>query len=82
VKYVAGSQKLEVLGTAPVGSVITVRKGLGSGGPVLGTKTVKADGGFGVKPTPIANPGTVTVLSSSGAEQRFTVNTSCTLLPL
>jgi hypothetical protein len=59
-----------------------VYSGIGSSGPALGTKTVKADGGFGVKPAPIANPGTVTVVSSGGDVLSFTVNNSCTLLPL
>jgi hypothetical protein len=82
VKYVGSTQKLEVLGSDTPGSAITVYSGIGSSGPVLGSQTAKADGGFGVKPGPIANPGTVTVVSSGGGALSFSVNTSCALLPL
>ena len=78
VKYVLNTSTLEVTGKGPPGSLITVYSGPTVGGPVLGTKTVKADGGFGIKPGPIPNPGTITVAASTGnVLANLTVHTSC-----
>jgi hypothetical protein len=78
VKYVLNTAKLEISGKGTPGSLITVYSGPTVGGPVLGTKTVKADGGFGIKPGPIANPGSVTVTASTGdVLANLPVTTSC-----
>ena len=68
VKYVLNTSTLEVTGKGTPESLITVYSGPTVGGPVLGTKTVKADGGFGIKPGPIPNPGSITVAASTGHE--------------
>jgi hypothetical protein len=78
VKYVANVSKLEVTGEGTPGSLITVYSGAAVGGPILGTKTAKADGGFSVKPGPIPNPGTITVGASTGdVLANLTVKNSC-----
>jgi hypothetical protein len=78
VKYVLKTAKLEIGGKGPPGSLITVHSGPTVAGPVLGTKTVKADGGFGIKPGPIPNPGSITVAASTGdVLANLTVNNKC-----
>jgi hypothetical protein len=78
VKYVANVSKLEINGNGTPGSLITVYSGATVGGPVLGTKTVKADGGFSVKPGPIPNPGIISVAASTGdVIENLTVKNSC-----
>ncbi len=78
VKYVLNTAKLEVLGKGTPGSLITVHSGPTVDGPVLGTKTVKADGGFGLNPGPLPNPGSVTVAASTGdVLANLPVRTSC-----
>jgi hypothetical protein len=78
VKYVLNTTKLEVDGKGTPGSLITVHSGPTVDGPVLGTKTVKSSGGFGVNPGPIPNPGRVTVAASTGdVLANLPVNTSC-----
>ena len=66
VKYVLNTAKLQISGKGTPGSLITVYSGPTVAGPVLGTKTVKADGGFGVSPGPLPNPGSITVAASTG----------------
>jgi hypothetical protein len=78
VKYVLNSAKLEILGKGTPGSLITVHSGPTVQGPVLGTKTVKADGGFGINPGPLPNPGSITVAASTGdILANLPVRTSC-----
>jgi hypothetical protein len=78
VKYDLSTSTLYVTGKGTPGSLITVHSGPTVDGPVLGTKTVKADGGFGIKPGPIPNPGTITVAASTGdVLANLTVRTSC-----
>jgi hypothetical protein len=66
VKYVLNTAKLQISGKGTPGSLITVYSGPTIQGPVLGTKTVKADGGFGSTPGPLPNPGSITVAASTG----------------
>jgi hypothetical protein len=78
VKYVLNTAKLQVTGNGTPGSLITVYSGSTVGGPVLGTKTVKSDGGFGITPGPIPNPGSITVAASTGdVLANLPVRTSC-----
>jgi hypothetical protein len=78
VKYVLNTAKLEISGQGTPGSLITVHSGPTVAGPVLGTKTVKADGGFGINPGPIPNPGSITVAASTGdVLANLPVTTSC-----
>jgi hypothetical protein len=78
VKYVLNTSKLEVSGKGTPGSLITVHSGPTVDGPILGSKTVKSDGGFGVNPGPIPNPGSVTVAASTGdVLANLPVTTSC-----
>jgi hypothetical protein len=78
VKYVLNSAKLEILGKGTPGSLITVHSGSTVAGPVLGTKTVKTDGGFGINPGTLPNPGSVTVAASTGdVLANLPVRTSC-----
>ena len=66
VKYVLNTAKLQISGKGTPGSLITVYSGPTVAGPVLGTKTVKADSGFGVNAGPLPNPGSITVAASTG----------------
>jgi hypothetical protein len=78
VKYVLNTAKLEVNGKGTPGSLITLHSGPTVAGPVLGTKTVKADGGFGINPGPLPKPGSVTVEASTGdVLANLPVTTSC-----
>jgi hypothetical protein len=78
VKYVLNTSKLQISGKGTPGSLITVYSGPTVDGPVLGTKTVKADGGFGLSPGPLANPGSITVAASTGdVLANLPVTTSC-----
>jgi Domain of unknown function (DUF1929) len=78
VKYVLNTAKLEISGKGTPGSLITVHGGPTVAGPVLGTKTVKADGSFGINPGPLPNPGSITVAASTGdVVANVPVTTSC-----